>query len=206
MLRVIRLGAWAAVAVLAFLSLALTIGWWRVDGPMVAGEVPVRSLAQPLIGGPFSLVDHRGRRVTEKDFLGRPMLVFFGFTHCPDVCPTALYEMTTRLAALGEAGSKLQALFVTVDPERDTAGQMALYLGSFDPRIVGLTGTRREVEAASEVYRVVARRVPLENGDYTMDHTASVFMVDSAGRFVGTIDHHEDNEAALAKMLRLAGL
>ncbi len=202
MLRGIRFAAWAAIAVLVFLSVALAIGWWRVDGPTVAQEVP---RAMPQIGGPFSLIDHRGQRVTEKDFTGRPMLVFFGFTHCPDVCPTALFEMTTRLAALGEEGRKLQALFVTVDPERDTAEQMALYLGSFDPRIVGLTGSRAEVEAISAAYRVIARCVPLEDGGYTMDHTASVFMMDSAGRFAGTIDHHEDNEAAVAKMRRLAG-
>ncbi|MCA0316907.1 MAG: SCO family protein [Proteobacteria bacterium] len=205
MLRAVRIAAWAGIAVLLFLSVALGIGWWRVDGPTVAQEVSSTPRALPQIGGPFSLVDHRGRRVSEKDFVGRPMLVFFGFTHCPDVCPTALFEMTTRLAALGEEGAKLQALFVTVDPERDTAAQMALYLGSFDPRIVGLTGSRAEVEAASAAYRVIARRVPLEDGGYTMDHTASVFMVDSGGRFAGTIDHHEDNEAALAKMRRLAG-
>lgn len=205
MLRAVRIGAWAGIAVLLFLSVALGIGWWRIDGPIVAREVTSGPRAMPRIGGPFSLVDHRGRRVSEKDFAGRPMLVFFGFTHCPDVCPTALFEMTTRFAALGEAGVNLQALFVTVDPERDTTAQMALYLGSFDPRIVGLTGSRAEVEAAAAAYRVVARRVPLEDGGYTMDHTASVFMVDSAGRFAGTIDHHEDNDAALAKMRRLAG-
>ncbi len=206
MLRAIRIGAWLAIAALGFLSLALTIGWWRVDGPTIAREVPPSAAALPRIGGPFRLTDHAGRRVSEADFAGRPMMVFFGFTHCPDVCPTALFEMTTRLAELGEAGTRLQALFVTVDPERDTAEQLALYLGSFDPRILGLTGSRAEVEAAAEAYRVIARRVPQEGGGYTMDHTTSVFLMDSSGRFVGTIDHHEDNEAALAKMRRLAGL
>jgi protein SCO1/2 len=204
-LRAIRIGAWLAIAVLGFLSVALAIGWWRVDGPTVARYLP-REAQALRIGGPFRLTDHSGRRVTEQDFAGRPVMLFFGFTHCPDVCPTALFEMTTRLAALGEGGARLQALFVTVDPERDTAEQLALYLGSFDPRILGLTGSRAEVEAAAAAFRVVARRVPQEGGGYTMDHTTSVFLMDSSGRFAGTIDHHEDNEAALAKMRRLAGL
>ncbi|WP_439573343.1 SCO family protein [Phreatobacter sp.] len=206
MLKIIRIGAWAAVAVLAFLSVALAIGWWRVDGPFVAHEQAPVLAPRPGIGGPFSLTDHRGARATEKTFAGRPMMIFFGFTHCPDVCPTALFAMSQRLTALGAEGVRLQAAFVTVDPERDTVEQLALYLGSFDPRIVGLTGTRAEVDAAVAAFRVIARRVPLPEGGYTMDHSASIYLMDSAGRFVGTIDHHESEESALAKMRRLAGL
>lgn len=206
MLRAIRIGAWAAIVVLAFLSVSLAIGWWKVDGPFVAREGAPVLQPRPGIGGPFSLIDHRGQRVTDQTFAGRPLMVFFGFTHCPDVCPTALFEMTQRLQRLGAEGERLQAAFVTVDPERDTVDQLALYLGSFDPRIVGLTGSRAEVDAAVTAFRVIARRVPLPDGGYTMDHSASIHLMDSAGRFVGTIDHHESEENALAKMRRLAGM
>lgn len=198
-LKLIRYGAWIGAIALTFLSAAIILGWWQVDGP---GR-PVRTSGVADIGGPFTLIDHRGRQVTEKDFLGKPTLIFFGFTFCPDVCPTTLFEISNQLKKLGLDADKLQVLFITVDPERDTPEQMALYLQSFDPRIIGLSGTREQVDRAIAVYKVMARRVDQEGGSYTMDHTASVFMMDRNGRFAGMIDYHESEETALAKMRRL---
>jgi len=196
-LRWIRYTAWATLAVVAFLVAAVVLGWWRVDGP--GAPEPLTATAPLDVGGPFSLVDHSGKAVTDADFRGRPMLVFFGFTHCPEVCPTTLLETTNRLRALGAEAERLQVLFITVDPERDTPAQLALYLQSFDPRIVGLSGTAGQVEAAVKAYKAYAKKIPAEGG-YTMDHTASVYVMDAQGRFRTLIDYHEDEQAALAKM------
>jgi protein SCO1/2 len=203
-LRTIRLTAWGAVGVVGLLSFALALGWWQVDGPGrrdLSGGVEIKGV--PQIGGSFMLVDHTGKTVTEKSYLGRPVLVFFGFTNCPDVCPTTLFELTNRLEILGPVADRLQILFITADPERDTPEQLALYLQSFHPRIVGLSGSREQIDGAIAAYKVVARKAQLDGGGYNVDHTASVFMMDSNGRFAGAIDYHENNEMALAKMRRL---
>ncbi len=155
------------------------------------------------IGGPFSLVDHRGVAVTERHYLGKPTLVFFGFTHCPDVCPTTLLELTNRLNALGPDSSRLNVLFVTVDPERDTPKALNSYLSAFHPGITGLTGETAAIDATVAAYRVYAKRVPLDGGDYTMDHTATVFTMDARGQFAGTISYQEAEDTALAKIKRL---
>lgn len=198
-LRWIRYTAWTALAVIAFIAAAILLGWWRVDGPGAPAR-PVQAAGAPIdVGGPFNLVDHTGRRVTDADFRGRPMLVFFGFTHCPEVCPTTLLDITNQLKALGPEAERLQVLFITVDPERDTPAQLALYLQSFDPRIVGLSGTVDEVEAAVKAYKAYARKIPTEDS-YTMDHTASVYVMDAAGRFRTLIDYHEEAQAAQAKI------
>ena len=136
------------------------------------------------VGGPFRLVDQTGRTVTEKDLEGAPSLVFFGFTHCPDVCPTALQEITTIYDALGPKGDRLRSFFVTVDPERDTPEVLKTYLSSFDSRIRGLSGDRAALDAMLKSWRVYARKVPTEGGGYTMDHTALVYLMDKRGRFV----------------------
>lgn len=155
------------------------------------------------IGGTFSLIDQRGRLVTEKNYLGKPMLVFFGFTFCPDVCPTTLMEMTERLQELGADADKLNVLFVTVDPLRDTPEQLALYLSSFDPRIAGLSGGESEINSLMTKYRVYARKVPLADGGYTMDHTATVYMMNANGEFVGIISYGEPAESVRSKIKRL---
>lgn len=200
LLRIIRIGTWAAVLVAAPLAVALAFGWWQVDGP---GR---QAAPMPAIGGPFALTDQAGRAVTERSLAGRPFLVFFGFTQCPDVCPTTLFETSEALKALGAEGERIQVLFVSVDPERDTREILALYLQSFDPRIIGATGPQGAVDAMVQAYRATYRKVPTEGGGYTIDHTATMFMMDSAGRFVGTLDYHEARETVLAKLKRLAGL
>lgn len=203
-LKLVRYLSWAAVATIVFVTTAIVLGWWRVDGPgglQTDAGIEIKGL--PQIGGPFTLVDHRGKTVTERDFLGKPMLVFFGFTHCPDVCPTTLFEITTRFQKLGTDADRLQAIFITADPERDTPEQMALYLQSFDPRIVGLSGSQEQIDGAVAAFKVIAKKVPQGDGNYTIDHTASTFLMDKNGKFFGLIDYHEKEDTALAKMRRL---
>jgi protein SCO1 len=154
------------------------------------------------VGGPFALVSHEGRTVTERDVLGAPYLVFFGFTHCPDVCPTKLFEISEVLRATGERGRGLKALFITVDPERDTPEILKSYLGSFDERIVGLTGERAAVEAAIRAYRGFSRKVPVKDGDYTMEHTALVYLMDRNGRFVGALNFDRPPADAARDLLK----
>jgi len=154
------------------------------------------------VGGPFTLVSHDGKTVTDRDFLGAPSLVFFGFTHCPDVCPTKLFEISEVLRAAGERGRALRALFITVDPERDTPDVLKSYLGSFDPRIVGLTGDRSAVDAAIRAYRGYARKVPTEGGDYSMEHTALVYLMDRSGRFVSAFNLARPPAQAAEELLR----
>ena len=155
------------------------------------------------VGGPFSLVDHRGRPVTERDYLGKPTLIFFGFTNCPDICPTTLFELTTRLKELGSEADRLNVLFITVDPERDTPEQLALYLSSFDPHITGLSGTLENIAAVMTRYRVYARKVPLDGGGYTMDHTAAIYMMNGKGQFTGIMNYQEPDASAREKLRRL---
>ena len=198
-LKIIRYGAWAAVILVAFVAGAVTLGWWRVDGPGQPSGGTVVSSPMADVGGSFTSTDHTGRKVSQADYLGKPTLVFFGFTHCPEVCPTTLFELTTLLGKLGAEADKLNVLFVSVDPERDTPAQLALYLQSFDPRIVGLSGTQAEVDAALKAYKAYAKRIPTQDG-YTTDHTASVYLMDAEGRFRSLIDYHEAQDSALAKV------
>lgn len=154
------------------------------------------------VGGPFALTTQEGATLTDTDLRGAPFLVFFGFTHCPDICPTKLFEISEALRAAGSKGEKLRALFVTVDPERDTAEVMKSYLGSFDPRIVGLTGDRAAIDAVVKAYRAYAKKVPLKDGDYTMDHTALVYLMGKDGSFVGAFNIERPPAEAAAEWLR----
>ena len=153
-------------------------------------------------GHPFRLVSQEGRVVTERDYLGSPFLVFFGFTHCPDVCPTKLFELSEMLRALGSRGDKVRALFITVDPEQDTPEVMKSYVSSFDSRIIGLTGEREAIEAVTKAYRAYARKVPLKDGGYTMEHTALVYMMDRDGRFIGSLNLERPAAQAAADLAR----
>ena len=140
------------------------------------------------IGGPFNLIDQNGQPFTDKDLKGKSFLVFFGFTHCPDVCPTTLFEISEILRNLGPEADHTAALFISVDPERDTPAAMKDYLASFDPHIRGLTGDAAALDAVARAYRVYYKKVLLEGGDYTMDHTAIVYLMDKAGRFVAPVN------------------
>ena len=199
-LRAVRWAAWGAVTVVGVLGLAVGGGWLVTDGPLGRDPVVADTGATVPIGRSFAMTDHRGRAVTEHAFAGRPLLVFFGFTHCPDVCPTALADAGRRLEALGSEADGLAVLFVTVDPERDTPAQLAAYLEAFDPRITGLTGTPAQLAAMAATWRAYYRKVPDKQGGYTMDHTALIYLTDARGRFAGTIDPHEPDEVAAAKL------
>jgi cytochrome oxidase Cu insertion factor (SCO1/SenC/PrrC family) len=151
-----------------------------------------RQLAGPggsgtaLVGGPFTLTDQDGRRVSEKDFLGKHMLVFFGFTYCPDICPTELQVMTAALDAMGPEGEKIQPVFITVDPARDTPAVMKAYVGNFSPRLMGLTGTPEEIAAVAKAFRVYYAKVPNEASpdSYLMDHSSIIYLMGPDGSFV----------------------
>jgi len=152
------------------------------------------------IGGPFRLIDQNGNPITDADIKGRPFLVFFGYTHCPDVCPTTLFDVSEVMRALGKDADRAGALFVTVDPERDTPAVMKDYLSSFDPHLRGATGDRAAIDSAENAYRVYAKKVPTENGDYTMDHTALVYLMDKQGRFVAPFSLKRRPEDAAADL------
>lgn len=151
-----------------------------------------RQLAGPagtgmaLVGGPFTLTDQDGRRVSEKEFLGKHMLVVFGFTYCPDICPTELQVMTAALDAMGPDGEKIQPVFITVDPERDTPDVMKAYVANFSPRLIGLTGTPEEIASAAKAFRVYYAKVPNEASpdSYLMDHSSIIYLMGPDGSFV----------------------
>jgi protein SCO1/2 len=161
--------------------------------------LPRMAAAPPVIGGPFSLTGPNNQVFTDADMRGTPFLVFFGYTHCPDVCPTTLFEMSEVLHKLGD-DKKVRALYISVDPERDTPAVLQDYLSSFDPRIIGLSGPRANVEAAMRGYRVYAKKVPLEGGDYTMDHTALVYLMDRDGKFAKVFDLQQPVEQAAKEL------
>jgi protein SCO1/2 len=154
------------------------------------------------VGGPFHLEDQNGKPVTDQDMKGRPFLVFFGFTHCPDICPTTLFDVSQVLKSLGPDADRTGALFITVDPERDTPAVLKDYLSNFDPHLRGLTGDQAAIDAAIKAYRVYAKKVPLDGGDYTMDHTALVYLMDKNGQFVTPFDVKRPATAAAADLRR----
>jgi protein SCO1/2 len=152
------------------------------------------------IGGPFRLTDQDGRTVTEQDFKGRPFLVFFGFTHCPDVCPTTLFDVSEVMRSLGSDADRVRAVFITVDPERDTQDALKDYLSSFDPHLSGLTGDPAAIATVAKEYRVYYKKVPLDQGGYTLDHTAIVYLMDKNGHFVSPFSLKRSPAAAAADL------
>jgi protein SCO1/2 len=167
---------------------------------LVSGKTSVQAPAPSAIGGPFRLVDHNGKTVTDTDLKGKPFLVFFGFTHCPDICPTTLFEVSEILGKLGNDAERVNALFVTVDPERDTQGKLKDYLSSFHPQLRALTGDTAAIAGIEKTYRVYSKKVPLEGGGYTMDHTALVYLMDKDGRFVAPFNMKRKPDEAAAEL------
>ena len=157
------------------------------------------------IGGPFTLTDQSGRTVSNRDLRGKPTLMFFGFTYCPEICPTTLTALTAWMKTLGPDADRLNVVYVTVDPERDTTQQLALYLSAFDPRIRGLTGTPAQIAKVAAEYRVFYQKVPLPGGGYTMDHSSMIYMMDRDARFAGIIAYQEPPAQALTKIRSLLG-
>jgi protein SCO1/2 len=182
-------------AVAASLLLGLLVMLWALGG--------VRGVATPAaIGGPFRLTDQSGQTVTEKAMVGRPSLIFFGFTHCPDVCPTTLFEISEVLRAMGNDADRVNAYFISVDPERDDREAMKNYLASFDPHLKGLTGDPDAIAKMLSEYRVYSKKVPLKDGDYTMDHTALTYLMDRDGKFVAPFNLNRKPEEAAADLKR----
>jgi protein SCO1/2 len=155
-------------------------------------------------GAPFTLVEGSGEPITEAAFKGAPSALFFGFTHCPEVCPTTLFELDGWLNQLGDEGKNIQAYFITIDPERDTPELVNSYVTNVSDRIVGISGEPEKVMAMAKSFGIFSKRVDLEGGDYTMDHTASILMLNSDGDFAGTIAYGENPDNAIAKLKRLA--
>jgi protein SCO1/2 len=154
------------------------------------------------LGGPFRLVNQTGRMVTEADFAGRFMLVYFGFTFCPDVCPTELGTMVAALDELGDAAARVVPVFITVDPERDTPEAMADYVARFDPRLIGLTGTPEQIAAAARAYRVFYAKVQRpEMTEYLMDHSSFIYLVGPNGR-VRSLFRPQTSPEAMARAIR----
>jgi protein SCO1/2 len=162
---------------------------------------PYRSFG---VGGSFVMSDLEDRTVTDRDLLGRPTAIFFGFTFCPDVCPTTMLSLTSAMKKMGPVADKLNVVFVSVDPERDTPEALKQYLAFFDPRIRALTGTPRQVANMASAYRAYVRRSETEDEGYTIDHETSVMLFNSKGRIIGQIFHGEDENAFLAKLNTLA--
>ena len=185
----------AAISVVAF---TLFIGWWRVDGPGASEPVAQRPL--PLAQMEFHMTDQYGTTVGPGTLIGDPFMVFFGFTYCPDVCPTTLSDISGWLDDLGDDVADMNVVFITVDPERDTVPAMTEYVSYFHPAIQGWSGTLDETGKAAAGFRASYEKVATEGDDYTMNHTASVFLFDAEGQFAGTIDYHEPREFAVPKI------
>jgi protein SCO1 len=177
------------------LVIGLTVMMWLLDGPRGA-------LAPAAIGGPFQLVDQSGGTVTADKLQGKPTLLFFGYTHCPDICPTTLFDVSEVLRAMGKDADRVNAYFVSVDPERDSPAVMKDYLSSFDPHLKALTGDPDAVAKMLSAYRVYAKKVPGKDGDYTMDHSAMVYLMDRNGHFVAPFKLDRKPEEAAADLKR----
>jgi protein SCO1/2 len=194
-MRVVRYVLWGMVAVLA-----TVLGYvYLLDG---------RDRVMPVveIGGEFRLASSKGGVVDSRDLKGKPYAMFFGFTHCPEVCPTTLYEMSTALAGLGDTAADFRVFFVTVDPERDTVEKMRDYIANFDPRMEALVPTPDELQKIAKDFRVYFAKVPTSDGSYTMDHTATVYLMNAEGRLASTIAYGEKAETREAKLRKLLGL
>jgi protein SCO1 len=201
-LRIIRWAAWALVAVAILVATGIAVGWLRTEWLGQSPLATVTTSGVPAVGGPLSLVNHRGERAMQDTFKGKPTAYVFGFTHCPEVCPTTLFGITQHPKELRPDGDRLNVAFVTLDPERDRPQRLKTYFESFDPRIVALTGTLEELATAAKAFCVSYRKVLTEGGDYTMEHPATMVVTDAQGEFVSLIDYHEDAATALSKLRR----
>jgi protein SCO1/2 len=188
--------AWAAVAALVVAVAGVSLYRANVTVDKLVGQG-----AQ--IGGDFELTTHEGKRLSNRDLAGKPFAVFFGFTHCPDVCPTALLELSNILKKLGPDADKMRYLFISVDHEQDTPAHLKTYLSSFDPRIIGLTGTAEEIAAVARGYRAYYQKVPTKEG-FTYNHTALTYLMGRDGKYVTHIGYQEAEDRQVAKLRKLA--
>ena len=196
-MKTVRVILWAAVVVMAGVLGWLTYSVTQSD----------QQIAEAPFGVPFQLVDQNGQPITEQAFRGKPTALFFGFTHCPEVCPTTLFELDGWLKQVDPNATGLQAYFVTVDPERDTPEILGRYISNVTNRVTGIAGDPGTIAEVVKGFRVYAKKIPLDeaqpDGDYTMDHTASIFLLDAEGRFKGTIAYGENPDTAIKKLENL---
>lgn len=188
--------------------LSVVIGFAVLAGVSAAGYVSKmpaikQEAASSGFGASFRLIADNGQPITEAALRGHPSLVFFGFTHCPEICPTTLFEMSGWFKTLGPGAKDLRAFFFSVDPERDTPETMRTYVSSFSDKVTGITGDPAEVQRVIKGWRIYAKKVPTDDGDYTMDHTASVLLVDANGDLKGTIAYQESADSAVDKIRQL---
>jgi len=169
------------------------------DNPRGAGGTALASA----IGGPFHLTDQNGNRVTDADLKGKWSLIYFGYTHCPDACPTALNDIAVALDELGARRAAVRPVFITVDPERDTPEALKSYVASFDAPILALTGTQQEVAQAAKAYRVYYAKHPEPGGDYSMDHSSVIYVMDPEGRFTASFTHESSPEQIAERLKKL---
>ncbi len=183
--------------------IAFSIG---MAGALVLREFPTQSVIQTgkaLIGGPFTLTNHKGETVTERDFTGRHMLVVFGYTYCPDICPAELQLMTDALNKAGPSAESVTPVFITIDPQRDTIEQIAAYISNFHPRMVGLTGTDEQIRQAAEAYRVFYSRAESSRPDddlYLMDHSTFIYLMDPQGEYLRHFPYGTSSEELAASI------
>jgi protein SCO1/2 len=199
-LKTLRLALWGVVAPVVGVGLVTMLA---PDGTAPASD---QTAYADQIGGPFALRAPDGSRVTDQTLKGMPFAIFFGFTRCPDVCPTTLSRLASLRKQLGRDGDKFRIVFVSVDPGYDSPEDVGRYVEMFGTPILGLTGTKKEIDAAVKAYRAFYQKVPTNNGaDYTIDHTASVYLMDAQGRLQSIIAYDETDTSALAKLKRLVG-
>lgn len=191
----LRIFLWALVA------LALVGGAYIYYGNLNSADKQRAGIVD--IGGPFSMTNQNGEAVSEKTYAGKAMAIFFGFTYCPDICPTTLSRLSSLMGKLGPDAEQIQVILVSVDPERDTPAVLKDYMAAFDERFISLTGTPAQLAAFAKTYRAFYQKVPGENGEYTMNHSAGVFLFGAQGTFTGTLDPHENDEVALEKLKML---
>ncbi len=191
-----KLLAGLAIAFLALGVLSASLYLW-------AGRENGASTGSIAIGGPFVLTGSDGKPFSSESLKGKPYLVFFGFTHCPEICPTTLYDLTQDMQELGPEADKLRIVFISVDPERDTPDLIKTYLSNFDSRIIGLTGTAEEIAETARKFKAFYKKVPTSDGGYTMDHQVTIYMMDGKGRFALASNYQENQEIRLAKLKRL---
>jgi protein SCO1/2 len=192
----LRIVLWALVAVAAIGAVMLL---WNQSAP---DKPPATDFASS-VGGPFTLTASDGKPFPSTKLNGKPAALFFGFTHCPDVCPTTLARLAKLRRQLGKGDDALSIIFISVDPERDTPAEIANYLQLFDTPVIGLTGTPAQVEQVKKQYGIFSQKVEQPAGGYSVDHTASVILLDRNGQFAATLSPEEGDPVALAKLKRI---
>ena len=197
-MRQVRIILWVVVAVAL-----LAAGYLLIRKPQ-APAPGIRSTELVKFGGPFTLVGSDGRPFSNAKLNGKPYAIFFGFTHCPDVCPTTLARLLKLRQQLGSGERPFEIVFVSVDPERDGPAEVGKYAELFDSPIIGLTGSPAQVEQVKKEFGIFSQKVEQPGGDYTVNHTSTVLLFDRRGDFGGTISPEEQDEAALAKLKRIS--